>query len=295
MNQLRTLAILAGALSFCLPVSAENDAPARDAENSEEPLNVFEGMQKRQVEVKLTQRNEKTGTLFVRNPTDQAIKVAFPEAFVGVHVANANLIGNGQVGRAATQIAQSTGVSFSPSNTKLASDAAEPDSLDDKPTDKGQSADKGKPASKAKLSQANVFEVPAGKTVQFPVTSVCLEYGKPEPKPNMAYLIVPVEKYSRNPVLHELLPLFAKHRVGQRVAQAAAWHVSNGLSWTELSGIMGQSTIPAPMFDRASLQQANRLVNEAATIAVKKRNSRGQDDPRSKKSTDRTDSPRTRP
>ncbi len=243
-------------------------------------LNVFEGMQTRQVEVKLTQKNEKSGVMLVRNTTKQPITVEFPAAFVGVHITNANLVARGQAPQSNGQTAQSTGVSISGSPAKLAADAPVPVKLDDT---------KAKPKDTPKPNQ---FEVPAGQTVRFPVTSVCLEYGKPEPHAKLPYLIVPVERYSRNPILHELLPLFAKARVSQKVAQAAAWHVSNGLTWRELGGIMGQGAAPVPMFDTRTLQQANVLVNEAAAIAVKRRNS-GTQKPKPRKRPGRTEKPRT--
>jgi hypothetical protein len=266
---------------FCLTIALgiltgrsvqADDATTQPLKSTSESssLNVFEGMQARQIEVKLTQQNEKSGVMLVRNTTKQPITVEFPAAFVGVHITNANLVARGQAPQSNGQTAQSTGVSISGAPARLAADAPVPDKL-------------GEPQANAKEEpKPGQFEVPAGKTIRFPVTSVCLEYGKPEPNAKLPYLIIPVERYSRNPVLHELLPLFAKARVSQKVAQAAAWHVSNGLTWQELAGIMGQGAVPAPMFDTRTLQQANVLVNEAAAVAVKRRNSRTQQPPESK-------------
>jgi len=70
--------------------------------------------------------------------------------------------------------------------------------------------------------RAGLFSIPPGKTIRLPVTSVCLEYGKPEPNSRLNYVIVPVERYSTNPVFHELLPLFTETRASQKAAQAAA-------------------------------------------------------------------------
>jgi hypothetical protein len=263
--------------------SDESTAQPEKSASASSSLNVFEGMQSRQIEVKLTQQNEKSGVMLVRNTTQQPITVEFPAAFVGVHITNANLAARGQAPQSNGQTAQSTGVSISGAPARLAADAPVPDKLDET-----------QPNAK-EVSKPGQFKIPAGKTVRFPVTSVCLEYGKPEPHAKLPYLIIPVERYSRNPVLHELLPLFAKARVSQKVAQAAAWHVSNGLTWRELAGIMGQGPVPVPMFDTRTLQQANVLVNEAAAIAVKRRNSRTQKPPQPKprEQPGRTEKPRS--
>lgn len=265
-------------LGVCLPLRADDPKSSIAQSDSEsKALNVFEAMQSRQIEVKLTQRSEKSGTLFLRNPSKESVTLQFPESFVGIHVTNPNfLAGNGQAlpqtGGGTT--AQSTANSINFPDRKVSADAPEPDSLDKAETAETKAADAEKAAARTRQ-----VEVPAGKTLQLPVTSVCLEYGKPEPNSKMPYLIIPVERYSRNPVLHELLPLFAKHRISQKTAQAAAWHVSNGLSWVDLSSIMGQGPVPAPLFSRATLQQANLLVNEATALAVQRRSKTPQKPP----------------
>lgn len=293
MTTIYRLTCLAFMLSVCLPLNAEEaeTTPAK-SESESSVLNVFEGMQSRQIEVKLTQKSEKSGTLFLRNPTKESVTVQFPESFVGIHVTNPNFIAAGANGQAFPQrsgasIAQSTGNSINfPSKTVTQSDAPEPASLDKVEAETADPKALAEKAARESAKQRQV-KVPAGKTIQLPVTSVCLEYGKPEPNSKMAYLIIPVERYSRNPILHELLPLFAKRRISQKTAQAAAWHVSNGLTWVELSSLMGQGPVPVPMFNRATLQQANLLVNEAKAIAVQ-RQAEARKKPADKPRTDRT-------
>ncbi len=80
-----------------------------------------------------------------------------------------------------------------------------------------------------------MFNIPPEDVGQFKVATVCLEHGKKEPRPNIPYEIVPLEQVTTEPGVKELLTEFGKGRVNQRAAQAAAWHLANGLSWQQLA------------------------------------------------------------
>jgi hypothetical protein len=79
------------------------------------------------------------------------------------------------------------------------------------------------------------FNVPAEKTGKLKVACVCLEHGKAEPRPAMAYEIRPIREANENPAVAELCKLLGAGRVDQRAAQAAAWHLASGMSWQELA------------------------------------------------------------
>lgn len=117
------------------------------------------------------------------------------------------------------------------------------------------------------------FSIPAGKRVSLPLTSVCLEHGKPEPGQTSDYALLPVDRYSTDPVLSELLPLVASGRASAEAAQAAAWHVSNGMSWDELKAKqrirLGSGS--SPYFTEAQLEEAKRMVEYAARTAKEPR------------------------
>ena len=202
-------------------------------------IDIFQAGKDKKVEAKLVQQNEKTGYLLLRNITTETLNVRFPDAFVG-----ANQIGNGRGARVGGPgTAQSTGITVT----------------------QGRGAGQ---------DQAGLFSIPPGKTIKLPVTSVCLEYGKPEPNSRLNYVIMPVERYSTNPVFHELLPLFTKTRASQKVAQAAAWHLSSGLSWTELTSVTDPRAaggLPLPIFSTNDLRAAKALVDKATALAVEKR------------------------
>lgn len=116
------------------------------------------------------------------------------------------------------------------------------------------------------------FSIPAGKRVSIPLTSVCLEHGKPEPGQTSDYVLLPVDHYSTDPVLPALLSLVASGRGSAEAAQAAAWHVSNGMTWDDLKAKrrMHLTSGSSPYFTEAQLAEAKRIV-ESAMKAAKER------------------------
>jgi hypothetical protein len=80
-----------------------------------------------------------------------------------------------------------------------------------------------------------MFYVPPEKAGQFKVPTVCLEHGKAEPRPNVAYEIKPLESFTSNPAVWELSRMLGKGQLNQRAAQAAAWHLNNNMTWEQLA------------------------------------------------------------
>ena len=75
------------------------------------------------------------------------------------------------------------------------------------------------------------------KTRKLTANTVCLEHGKPDPHPRIAYRMIPIEKFTDNPQVVELCRQLGRHEIAQKSAQAAAWHLANGLSWEKLASI----------------------------------------------------------
>ncbi len=66
------------------------------------------------------------------------------------------------------------------------------------------------------------------------VATLCLTHGKADPNPRMKYKVVRLAEVNDSPVIEEFCKALAAGKVSQNTAQAAAWHVANGLSWQEL-------------------------------------------------------------
>jgi hypothetical protein len=73
-----------------------------------------------------------------------------------------------------------------------------------------------------------------GRVRKVKVTTVCLEHGKKEPNPRVKYDIVPIENFTRNAQVIELCRMLGSGKLDQMSAQAAAWHLTDNLSWQQL-------------------------------------------------------------
>lgn len=109
-----------------------------------------------------------------------------------------------------------------------------------------------------------MFRVEPDRPGKFRVPCVCLEYGKREPMPVMKYKVVPLESFNADPRVATVCRLLGEGRVGQSTAQAAAWHLANGLSWDQLAAknrSESKFTGNVPWFHPAELNAAMQLVN----------------------------------
>jgi hypothetical protein len=67
------------------------------------------------------------------------------------------------------------------------------------------------------------------------VSIVCLEHGKEDPNAHIPYEIRPLDSFTDDGRVKEVLMMLGSGNVDQQAAQAAAWHFANGLSWSELA------------------------------------------------------------
>jgi hypothetical protein len=88
----------------------------------------------------------------------------------------------------------------------------------------------------------------------------------------MNYTIIRVEDYTEDKKLQELVRLVGSGQLDPAAAQAAAWHLDDGMSWAELAA----KTYPlfggaeAPFFTQAQLLSAQEVV-AAAEIRAEER------------------------
>ena len=115
------------------------------------------------------------------------------------------------------------------------------------------------------------FSVPPEKIVAVKLNTVCLEHGKPDPDSSMKYKLVPVDRVTKSAVLTELLGVVASGKVDQQSAQAAAWHLTDKMSWSDLANKtqeqLGGTT--GSYFTRDELAGAQQLLSVAVTRAGK--------------------------
>lgn len=83
-----------------------------------------------------------------------------------------------------------------------------------------------------------MFHIPAGRAIKIKADAVCLEYGKPNPDVRMKYELRPLAEVCDKPELVAVLTSLGKDQIDQRTAQAAAWHVTDDLSFHKLAGLL---------------------------------------------------------
>jgi hypothetical protein len=112
------------------------------------------------------------------------------------------------------------------------------------------------------------FSIPPEKTVQIPLTTVCLEHGKTEPRSKMTYKLVKLEEYTSDPALQELLEMVGtgKFENDKAAAQAATWNLANKMSWetlanNEIERLGGVEN--DPYFTPAQMEAARQIVAQA--------------------------------
>lgn len=76
-----------------------------------------------------------------------------------------------------------------------------------------------------------VFNIPPGKRARVKITTVCLEFNKEDPRPSIKYEIKPIREFTQDEAVIEMLKMVANDEVTQPIAQAAAWHRLDNLSW----------------------------------------------------------------
>lgn len=224
------------------PVSIE-DAPIEQI-GGITPM--FDGMTSGVLSAKLIMKDAMHGHLLLQNLTDEPLNVSIPEAFGGQQVLGQGFgggfggggggLGGGGGGGAQTTAGGNSG------------------------------ADSG--------GDTGFFSIAPQKIKSVAYKSVCMEHGKTEPMSKMTYVPVPLEEVTQDPALQELVKGVAKSPRSTQAMQAAAWHLTDNMSWKELAAkkynAVGRPD--TPYFTRAELLMAMEIVAESRRRAEAAKN-----------------------
>ena len=183
-------------------------------------VELFKGMKDGSLAARLILKNSREGNVLIENKTDQPLTVKLPDAFVGVQVLKQGGMGMGMNSGGGGGGQQGGGGGGGG----------------------GQSSGGGAQGGGGGGQQGGgggggmgMFSIPPRKVVRLPYRGVCLEHGKREPTSRMYYALIPVEQYSKDASLHELLTLVARRQLPTPVAQAAAWNINSKMPWQSLA------------------------------------------------------------
>lgn len=235
------------ALSLTAAIKRPIKKPTYDP--AAETIELFDGIERGLFDATLIPKSSLEGNVFIENKSHRPLSVKLPPAVAAVQVLKQ---GFGPGGNGAGNGAGNTGLGNGGNNQNGQGQAL------------GGGIGGGGQGGGG--YGGGVFSIPPQKAVQVPLKSVCLAHGKPEPRPQMTYKLVQLESYTKDPVLAELLTMFAAGEISQSATQAAAWHLANDMSWDQLAAkqitYLG-GVPPKSYFTTDQITAARQLVTNA--------------------------------
>jgi len=229
-------------------------------------VEMFDGIDSQSLEVTMRPKNEFGGNVFIKNNTDKPITVILPDAIVGIHVHPQFGGGMGGGGMGGGGMGGMGGGMGGGQNQAMGGGMGG-----------GMGGMGGGGMGGGGMGGGGgFFSIPPAETVKVPFNSVCLEHGKRSPTPRNVYKVVRVEDYSDKAELKELCKVIASGKVDTSITQAAAWHISSGMTWEQLATKMYDQAAAAdtPYFSRQQLMAAHELVKatevRAKEVAARK-------------------------
>ena len=202
-----------------------------------QPVDLFSAIGNKQLGVTLIAKDAEECVVRITNATKDTVNVRLPEAFVGEPVVKDY---RDYAGRT-----QAVGGGFYYETPELMA-------RDD--------------------DGAFVLVGPGGQ-VEVSSRTVCLDPGLPEPRPELPYEIKPIEGFARNPAVHELCRMLSRPAINQKAAQAAAWHLDDGLGWPALAAMRTRTPRgrSIPLFAPSDIRIGRKLAAQAVKLAQQRR------------------------
>lgn len=240
---------------------AKSDAPAEEVE-------MFAAMKDGSIEVEFIGKSDKEANVILKNKSGKPLTVRLPEAFAGVPAlaqiggGGGRNLGGGGLGGGGGRNAGGGGGNNQNQNQGLGGGFGG-----------GGGGLGGGGLGGGGFGGGGAFNIRPEQVAKLEVACVCLEHGKEPPRAKIRYEIRPIGEFTENANVHELIKLFATGEVPQKVAQAAAWHLANEMSWEELAAEAHDhiGRPDEPMFTRAELEAAFQLVQMARTQAEERK------------------------
>jgi hypothetical protein len=215
-----------------------------DYNPQDQTVEMCDAIQKGDIAVRLVPKDSPQSRVLIENKTDKPLNVKLPESFGAVPVLAQNVNANRTTNR--------TGGTNNTGSQMMG----------------GGMGGMGM-GGMGMGGGMGMFNVPPEKVGQLKVPTVCLEHGKGEPRAAIPYEIKPLETVTTQPGVRELCELLGRGQIVQRAAQAAAWHLNNGMSWQELSAkrLRYANGTSQPYFTPQEIQTAMGIASQATRIA----------------------------
>ena len=213
------------------------------ADSRPEQVELFAAIEAEQVEVRLIPKNVEQATVIIKNRTNRPLRISMPKAFAGIPVLAQNNNNNSGGGSSSNQTM-------------------------------GGGMGGGMMGGGMGGMGGGMFDVGPERVGKIKVGIVCLEHGKEDPNPRVAYEMKPIEEFTTDRATIEVLKMLAAGQIDQVAAQAAAWHFTDGLSFNQLASKVKVKHLNGSVemyFNDPQLQTALQAVSVArqkAALAV---------------------------
>jgi hypothetical protein len=221
--------------------------PFAFSQDTQESIDMFDAIDKQLIEVRYIPIDSKQGTLLMSNLVDRVVYIKMPDGFAAQPIlaqfgqpGGGNGFGQAAGGQAAGGQNGGGGAQSVGGNANGA----------------GAGAGAGQ--------NGGMFRIPPGRSIKQTAVTVCLEHGKPDPKPQIPYRLMRLETLVQDPVLASICTQLNSSQLDQVSGQAAAWHVANKMSWEQLSKLPAHQSKylpPQKLFSAKQIQSAQAFVD----------------------------------
>ena len=187
-------------------VAAKPSRLFKDAESVE----LFAAVKAGQLDVKLIPKDATQSTVIVKNLTKKPLRIQMPTAFAGMPV-----------------LAQQDGGDFGDFGGNGGDQGGGNQAF-------GGGFGGGGLGGGGFGGGGGLFNVAPERANKIKVKTVCLEHGKKDPNPRIAYQLTPMKAFTSDPHVREVCSMLGRGEIDQVSAQAAAWHLTDNLSWNQL-------------------------------------------------------------
>ena len=233
-------------------------ADAKQDEADAVQVGLFEAIDAGQVDVKFIPHDASKANVLVKNLTDKPLEIRLPSAFAGVPVL-------GQMGMGGMGGGGMGGGGMGGGGMGGGGGQAMGGGMGG-----GGMGGMGGGMGGMGGGMGGMMRVAPERMRKMQVTTVCLEHGKPDPNPKMAYKIVPLDQVTKDNNVTVLCEALGNGLVTQNTAQAAAWHLMDKMSWSELAAknrVESKYLGTIRWFSPIELKTAVAVVSECKRIA----------------------------
>jgi hypothetical protein len=260
LNFSRHLTLPLAALSVALLTLSPYCSAADDDQPAAIQAELFQAMEEGKIDVKLIPKDATEANVLIKNLTDQPLDLRLPSAFAGVPILAQGMMGGmGGMGMGGGGMGMGGGGMGGGGGQGMGGGMG------------GMGGGgMGMGGGGMGMGGGGFMRVAPERMRKLTVTTVCLEHGKPDPNPKMAYKMVPLEEFTDNAQVRVVCEALGYGQITQNTAQAAAWHIMDDMSWKELAAknrVESKYTGNIPWFSPIELQSAMAVVREAARIA----------------------------